>query len=100
MLFLLYIINFKSYGKENYPCVVIEDETKGFKNAIKKGITYRCYRFNPSKTKAKDVLVSLTYTKAPNLPTKYKSLEKEYTYEDLKRRTKRMLDSLYIKDGW
>ena len=93
-------VTIKDYGKEKYPCVVTEYANKGFKNTIKKGITYRCYKFNPAKTKAKDVLVALTYTKASNLPNKYKNLAKEFTYQDLQRRAKRMLDSLYIKDGW
>jgi hypothetical protein len=40
------------------------------------------------------------YTKAPTFPKELESLSKEYTYEDLQERAKRMLDSLYIKDGW
>jgi hypothetical protein len=31
---------------------------------------------------------------------KTEQLSKEYTYEDLQNRAKRVLDSLYIKDGW
>lgn len=82
-----------NYGKENYDCTIIEDNYYNKWN--KKEITYSCYKFNPSRTKAKSVSVSLTYNK-PKDPT----LAKEYTYEDLKNRAKRMLESLYIKDGW
>lgn len=93
-------VSIENHGKENYSCVVLEYMKKGSKNIKKQGITYRCYKFNPSRTKAKDVTISLTYTKDISLPTKYKSLEKQYTYQDLQQRAKRMLDSLFIKDGW
>ena len=46
-------------------------------------------------TKAKKVHIRLTYNKPKN-----PSLAKEYTYEDFQQRAKRILDSLYIKDGW
>ena len=88
-------VNIVNYGKENYDCVVLEYEKKGFNNIRKKGKTYRCYKFNPSRTKAKDVTMTLTYNK-PKDP----SLAKQYTYQDLQNRAKRTLDSLYIKDGW
>jgi len=88
-------VSILNYGKENYDCVILEYEKKGFNNAKKKGKTYRCYKFNPSRTKSKDVTISLTYTK-PNNPT----IAKQYTYQDLQNRAKRVLDSLYIKDGW
>ncbi len=92
------------FGKENYPCFVseIRDEVRNKfgKKIVKYKILYRCYKFNPSRTKSKSVIITLTYTKAPNIPTKYKTLAKEYTYKDLQSRAKRTLDSLYIKDGW
>lgn len=83
-------------GKENYPCMIKERIGKRGER-IK---NYDCYKFNPSKTKSKSVGITLIYTKAPNLPDKYKILAKQYTYIDLQKRAKRMLDSLYIKDGW
>ncbi len=85
------------HGKENYPCVVIET---GYSDRGVKKKSYDCYKFNPERTTAKRVLVSLIYTKSPNLPKRYQSLAKEYTYEDLLKRSKRVLDSLYIKNGW
>ncbi|MFT7880293.1 MAG: hypothetical protein ABXS91_07870 [Sulfurimonas sp.] len=83
------------HGKEKYPCVVSQSERhyKKYGTTYRKG--YRCYKFNPTRTKSKQVSVTLTYNK-PKDP----QLAKEYTYEDLKRRAGRMLDSLYIKDGW
>ena len=80
------------YGKENYVCDVSETQETKY-NRFKK--IYECYKFNSNRTKAKNVVVSLTYNK-PNDP----KLAKEYTYKDLQQRAKRMLDSLYIKDGW
>ncbi|HEY9129073.1 MAG TPA: hypothetical protein VIN02_04485 [Sulfurovum sp.] len=79
------------HGNEKYPCIVSEslDRFKRYR------IGYTCYKFNPSRTKAKRIHIRLTYTR-PNDPT----LVKEYTYKDLQNRAKRMLDSLYIKDGW
>ena len=88
---------YETHGKENYPCIV-----KVYRD-MKRGIitkNYDCYKFNPSKTKAKSVGIKLVYTKSPDLPTKYRSLATEYTYKDLQKRAKRTLDSLYIKDGW
>lgn len=83
------------YGKESYPCLVTEYRKKGkyYKNS--KFIDYDCYKFDPTKTKYQSVTISLTYSKPldPNLA-------KIYTYEDLKQRAKRMLDSLYIKSWW
>jgi len=84
------------HGKENYPCVVSESRTYYKKYKLKKyENSYRCYKFNPSKTKVHTVTIRLTYTKPRNA-----KLAKHYTYQDLKRRAKRMLDSLYIKDWW
>ncbi len=84
------------HGKENYPCVVSESRTYYKKYKLKKyEISYRCYKFNPSKTKVQTVSIRLTYTKPRDA-----KLAKQYTYRDLKRRAKRMLDSLYIKDWW
>ena len=88
-------ISIRNYGKENYSSVIIEREEQGFKNSKKKTISYKCYQSNSIKTKANSVTVILTYNK-PKDP----KLAKEYTYADLTRRAGRMLDSLYIKDGW
>lgn len=91
---------YEIHGKENYSCIVnevINPRTSVPGVRIK---SYGCYKFNSSHTKYKTVGITLTYTKSPNLPAKYKHLAKEYTYQDLKNRAKRMLDSLYIKDGW
>jgi len=85
------------HGREHYPCVVAQsrDKNRGIESKA-----YRCYKFNPSHTKYKSVIIKLIYNKSPKLPVKYKSLAKEYTYQDLQNRAKRMLDSLYIKEGW
>ena len=91
------ILTIEHHGKENYPCVVIE--TAYSDRGVKKK-SYDCYKFNPERTMAKRVLVSLIYSKSPKLPKKYQHLAKEYTYEDLFKRSKRVIDSLYIKDGW
>jgi len=61
---------------------------------------YICSKFNPERTKTKNIIISFIYTRVPNLPKELEPLAKEYTYEDLQRRSKRILDSLYIKDGW
>ena len=90
-------LHFETKGKEGYTCVV--SDYINTKRGIK-GKVYNCYKFNPNKTKYTKVQIELIYNKAPNLPKKYKHLAKQYTYADLKRRAKRMLDSLYIKDGW
>lgn len=84
-------------GRENYSCIVRESIKPKYG---KRTISYGCYKVDPAKSKVKKVSITLTYTKAPNLPAQYKHLTKEYTYEDLKNRAKRMLDSLYIKEGW
>lgn len=86
-------ISIQNYGRENYDCITIED--KDYNKWNKKEITYSCYKFNPTKTKAKQVSISLTYNKP-----KDSKLAKQYTYNNLKKRAKRTLDSLYIKDGW
>jgi hypothetical protein len=91
------ILTIKHHGKEDYPCIVIT--TKKPKQGIQEKI-YSCYKFNSNRTRAKSVTVSIIYTKSPNLPKKYQHLAKEYTYEDLLKRSQRVLDSLYIKDGW
>ena len=83
------------HGKEHYPCLVSSQIVTYDKWGSKYKTGYSCYKLNSSKTKAKDVTISLIYNKPTN-PT----LAKQYTYADLKRRAKRMLDSLYIKDGW
>ena len=80
-----------TFGQENYNCIVKERVDKF--NRYK--ASYDCYKFNPEKTKSISVTTVLTYNK-PKDP----KLAKQYTYEDLKRRSKRTLDSLYIKDNW
>ena len=90
-------IYYEVHGKENYQCIVTETvySDRGVKTK-----SYGCYKFNPKKTKAKKVGITFIYTKSPNLPQKYQHLIDEYTYEDLLKRSQRVLDSLYIKDGW
>ncbi|MDM5262644.1 hypothetical protein PF327_00315 [Sulfurovum sp. XTW-4] len=79
-------------GKENYSCT---ERTSTHSKYRKKRISYGCFKVNEIKTKIKYVSISLTYNK-PKDP----KLAKQYTYQDLKKRAKRTLDSLYIKDGW
>lgn len=90
-------VHYETHGKENYTCLVSEraDKTLGMK-----GIGFNCYKFNPERTMAKNVVIRLTYTRIPNLPQELEPLANEYTYEDLQQRSQRILDSLYIKDGW
>ncbi len=83
----------RRYGKENYICQVMEYTKEKYPNS--KYVGYSCYKYNIDKTKAKRVHIRLTYTRS-----KDPNLAKQYTYEDLKKRAKRTLDSLYIKDGW
>ena len=85
-------VHYETYGKENYTCIINEIYNENFG---KKGKLFGCYKFNKQKTKAKHVSIFLTYNKPNNL-----TIAKDYTYEDLQQRAKRMLDSLYIKDGW
>jgi len=92
----------KHYGKESYPCTVTETYRpmgKGWNTE-----TYfkyiECSKFNPERTMAKGVGIKLIYTRVPNLPKELEPLAREYTYEDLQKRSRRILDSLYIKDGW
>jgi len=88
-------ISIQNYGKENYFCVRIEGIKDKYKYPNKKKVSYKCYKFNSDRTKAKSVRVGLTYNKP-----KKQTLAKQYTYKDLQKRAKRTLDSLYIKDGW
>jgi hypothetical protein len=91
------------YGKENYSCKVREFLRPLGTYGMQVETYYKrisCLKPNPKKTMAKTVSIELIYTKAPTLPKELESLSKEYTYEDLQERAKRMLDSLYIKDGW
>jgi hypothetical protein len=88
---------YEVHGKENYPCIVTET---GYSDRGVKTKSYGCYKFNQTKTKAKKVGITFIYTKSPNLPQAYQHLAKEYTYDDLLKRSQRVLDSLYIKDGW
>lgn len=85
----------QKHGKENYICEVKEGEPDKHIYPNKKKISFGCYKFNASRTKAKIVGINLTYNKPNN-----SDIAKDYTYEDLKQRAQRMLDSLYIKDGW
>lgn len=92
----------KHYGKESYPCTVTETYRpmgKGWNTE-----TYfkyiECSKFNPERTMAKGIGIKLIYTRVPNLPKELEPLAREYTYEDLQKRSRRILDSLYIKDGW
>jgi len=90
-------LHYEMHGKENYRCEVSESKF------LKYGIytkAYICYKFSPDHIKYKSITIKLIYTKSPNLPAKYKKLAKEYTYQDMQQRAKRVLDSLYIKDGW
>ncbi|WP_323588142.1 hypothetical protein [Aliarcobacter butzleri] len=91
------------YGKENYPCEVREFLRPLGTYGMQVETYYKrisCLKSNSEKTMAKTVSIELIYTKAPTFPKELESLSKEYTYEDLQERAKRMLDSLYIKDGW
>lgn len=85
------------HGKENYFCEVsnIKNEQRGVIEKV-----YECHKSNLQKTKDKSVTITFIYTKSPNLPEQYKHLTDEYTYEDLLQRSQRVLESLYIKDGW
>jgi hypothetical protein len=85
-------VHYETYGKENYTCIVNEIYNENFG---KKGKLFGCYKFNKQKTKAKHVSIFLTYNKPNNL-----TIAKDYTYEDLQQRAERVLDRLYIKDGW
>lgn len=94
----VYYINahLETLGKENYQCLVFEEYTpRGVKMK-----TYDCYKFNPERTIVKNVVIIFTYTKSPTLPKELEALAKEYSYEDLLKQSQRVLDSLYIKDGW
>ena len=90
-------LHIEHHGKENYPCEVGEsiNELRGYREKF-----YNCYKFNPKHTKYKKVGITFIYTKSPTLPKELEPLAKEYTYEDLLKRGQRVLDSLYIKDGW
>ena len=90
-------LHYEKHGKENYPCIV--NSSYNLHRGIYKKY-YGCYKFNPEKTKAKKVGITFIYTKSPTLPKELEPLAKEYTYEDLLERSQRVLDSLYIKDGW
>ena len=82
----------KKFGKEQYSCTVMEYTNVEYPS--KKYTGYECYKHN-NKGQSKSVHIRLTYNKPNNL-----IIAKDYTYEDLQQRAKRMLDSLYIKDGW
>lgn len=86
----LYITHF---GKEEYKCTVMKYTKEQYPS--KKYTAYECYKFNENRTKYRSVHVRLTYTKENNA-----SINQRYSYQDLENRAQRMLDSLYIKDGW
>lgn len=90
-------LHYEIYGKENYTCLVNESYNDKYGKKVK---YYGCYKFNKERTKAKKVGIRLIYTKSPTLPEELEPLAEEYTYEDLLQRSQRVLDSLYIKDGW
>lgn len=100
----VYYINphIEHHGKENYSCLATEDYTPA--NQYLKTETrikyITCRKFNPERTMTKTVGIRLIYTRVPNLPKELEPLAEEYTYEDLQKRSKRILDSLYIKDRW
>ena len=100
----IYYINahIEKHGKENYSCVVYEEfnPSKESYKVETRAKTFSCIKPNLEKTITKRVSIILTYTKAKDLPKELESIAKDYTYEDLQQRAKRMLDSLYIKDGW
>lgn len=91
------------YGKENYSCEVREFLRPLGTYGMQVETYYKrisCLKSNSEKTMAKTVGIELIYTKAKDLPKELETIAKDYTYEDLQQRAKRMLDSLYIKDGW
>ena len=88
----------KKFGKEQYSCTVMEYIDNQHPNNKYSG--YQCYKPNIKKTMVKKIHIRLTYSKSPEYPKETLNLIKDYTYEDLQQRAKRMLDSLYIKDGW
>jgi hypothetical protein len=90
-------VHYETQGKENYICIVKETKDNR-KNEISK--TYDCHKFNKKRAMAKGVVITFTYSKSIDYPKETSDLIKDYTYEDLQERAKRMLDSLYIKDGW
>jgi hypothetical protein len=84
-------------GTESYPCIARESIDPRNGQSIQ---SYGCFKSNTDKTLAKAIGITLTYTRVPNLPNELEALANEYTYEDLQKRSQRILDSLYIKDGW
>ncbi len=90
-------IHYETHGKENYSCIV--SSSKDDKHG-KQAIAYGCYKANIKENLSKRVTIELTYSKSPDFPKETLELIKDYTYEDLQERAKRMLDNLYIKDGW
>lgn len=90
-------VHYETHGKEDYTCVVSSWLHQQYGA---QGISYGCYKFNPERTMAKRISIRLIYTRVPNLPKELEPLANEYTYEDLQKRAQRVLDSLYIKDGW
>ena len=83
----------EKFGQGQYTCAMMKYTKEEY--PFKKYTGYECYKFNQNKTKYQSVHIRLTY----NQPTN-SLLKNEYTYEDLQNRAKRVLDSLYIKDGW
>jgi len=79
------------HGKENYLCQIREGVIDKHIYPNKKEISFECYKFNSRHTRVKSVALVLTYNDINS---------SIYTYEDLLKRGQRVLDSLYIKDGW
>lgn len=95
-------VHYETHGKENYSCIVSSSKDDKYG---KQAIAYGCYKANIKENLSKRVTIELTYGKSPysdspNFPKETLDLIKDYTYEDLQERAKRILDSLYIKDGW
>ncbi|MFY9142963.1 hypothetical protein [Sulfuricurvum sp.] len=90
-------LHYETHGKEKYICLINESYNEKLGERKKH---YGCYKFNSERTVVKKVSIDLTYTRVPNLSKELEPLANEYTYEDLQKRSQRILDSLYIKDGW
>lgn len=90
-------LHYETHGKEKYVCLINESFNVKLGEGKKH---YGCYKFNPERTAVKKISMDLTYTRTPNISKELEPLANEYTYEDLQKRSQRILDSLYIKDGW
>jgi len=81
-------VKMSTFGKESYRCTIVASIERNSKYPTTYHTVYSCYKFDTKKQKVKKVSIHLSYSKPTN-PT----LAKHYTYTDLKRRAKRMLDS-------